>query len=167
MKTGMAILSFVGRHLLFVFITTLLACLVWTIAYIILLLIAMITNSGVGGPLAYPAMLLAIMIIIPLFGLGMFAPASGVGLIACRIFKLPKLAAIPFVLLTAFLIHWFIFSTPGDCQTITLKDILAHFAVYLTIPLGVYWWLIEGPIAVFDLFKRLWNRTVGGSKNQS
>jgi len=36
--------------------------------------------------------------------------------------------------------------------------VLKNFAMFLSIPLGIYWWLTEGPGAVFDAFRR-WLRS--------
>jgi hypothetical protein len=32
--------------------------------------------------------------------------------------------------------------------------ILGNYAMFLSVPLGVYWWITEGPGAVFEAFRR-------------
>jgi hypothetical protein len=36
----------------------------------------------------------------------------------------------------------------------SMLTVLKNFAIYLSIPLGAYWWLTEGPGALFDAFRR-------------
>jgi len=36
----------------------------------------------------------------------------------------------------------------------SVLSVLKNFVIYLSVPLGVYWWLTEGPGALFDSFRR-------------
>lgn len=151
-------MTFAARHLPVVPIAIVVGCIIWTIIYVILLLAAIIFNLGLGGPLAYPAGIIAIVVPTIVIGWGVFAPASAVGAIVCSFLKLPRLAAIPIVTAAAFgltyLLYW------GYIESVTTHSmpsalvVLKNFAVFLSIPLGIYWWITEGPGAIFDACRR-------------
>lgn len=136
-------------------------CALWTVAYFLLLVVAVIGGHGIGGPLAYPAGLIAVIGCCAVLGWGVFAPASAAGAIFCVVFKLPRLAAIPIVTVAAFVLSYLLYggyimmvtTHPMPSTWIILKD----FAIFLSVPLGSYWWLTEGPGALFDAFRR-WAR---------
>ncbi len=81
-------------------------CIVWTIAYFVLLIVAVVTNQGVGSPLAFPAGIIAVLASCGFLGWGVFAPASAIGAVFCRVFRLPRIAAIPVVTVAAFLLSY-------------------------------------------------------------
>ena len=155
-------LTFVARHLLFVVFTMFAGCVLWIVAYFLLLAIAVIGDQGIGGPLALPAGLIAVIASCIFLGWGVFAPASAIGAIFCVLLKLPRLAAIPIVTVAAFclsyLIYWGYIELVTTHSMPSLWIILKNFAIYLSVPLGFYWWFTEGPGALFDSFRR-WIRT--------
>jgi len=107
------LLALIARHFLFVVFAMLAGCVLWTIVYVLLLCVAVIGNFGIGGPLAYPAGIMAVVASCIFLGWGVFAPASAIGAIACAVFKFPRLAAIPIVTGAAFLLSYgFYFPTP-------------------------------------------------------
>jgi hypothetical protein len=158
-SAALTILFFALRHFIFVAAVTIAGCLAWTILYFALLIYAMITDGGIGSPLTYPMGLLAIALPCLVIGWGLFAPSCGVGLFVCEIFRWPRLAAIPFVVIAAALgvyvlqWAWVEFATTHPMNS--LGDVARAFAIYLAIPLGIYWWINEGPVAIFDTVKRL------------
>lgn len=151
-------LTFFARHLLFVVFAMFAGCLLWTLAYFLLLAIAVIGDQGIGGPLAFPAGLITVIAACIFLGWGVFAPASAIGAIFCALFKLPRLAAIPFVTIAAFILSYLLYW--GYIELVTTHSmpgagiVLKNFAIFLSIPLGIYWWLTEGPGAIFDAFRR-------------
>lgn len=155
-------LSFVARHLLFVVFAMFAGCVLWVAAYFLLLVIAVIGNQGIGGPLTLPAGLIAVIVSCIFLGWGVFAPASAIGAIFCGLLKLPRLAAIPVVTIAAFVLTYMVYW--GYIESVTTHSmpsvwiVLKNFVIYLSVPLGVYWWLTEGPGALFDAFRR-WVRT--------
>ena len=158
MKAVLPALTFLARHFLFVAFAMIAGCVVWTIAYFVLLGIAVVTNQGVGGPLAFPAGILAVLAACGFLGWGVFAPASAVGAAFCRVFRLPRISAIPVVTVAAFLLSYVIYWAYIEVVTThsmpSMLTVLKNFAIYLSIPLGAYWWLTEGPGALFDGFRR-------------
>jgi hypothetical protein len=44
--------------------------------------------------------------------------------------------------------------------------VLKNFAMFLSIPLGIYWWITEGPGAIFDACRR-WIRRRRTQNNQA
>ena len=158
MKAVLPALTFFARHLLFVAFAMVAGCIAWTIAYFLLLVVAVVTNEGVGGPLAFPAGIIAVLAACGFLGWGVFAPASAIGAVFCRVFRLPRIAAIPVVTVAAFLLSYLIYWAYIEMVTThsmpSMLTVLKNFAIYLSIPLGAYWWLTEGPGALFDSFRR-------------
>ncbi len=150
--------TFALRHFLAVAFCIVAGCVLWTVAYIVLFIVAMIGNYGVGGPLAYPGGIVAVLVACAIIGWGIFAPASAAGAIACAALRLPKFAAIPVVFISAFLIShilccaWFRFATTHSMPP--TWDVLKNFTLFLSVPLGMYWWLTEGPGAIVDATRR-------------
>ena len=158
LNTVLQILTFIARHFLFVVLATTAGWVIWTMAYFVLLIVAVVTNKGTGGPLALPGGILAVMVACVSLGWGVFAPASAVGAVFCAAFRLPRIAAIPVVCVAAFifcyLIHWACLEWMTTRSMPPILTVLENYGIYLGIPLGVYWWLTEGPGAVFDAFRR-------------
>jgi len=50
MKSVIPAIAFAARHLLVVPLAIIAGCILWTIAYVLLLVIAVVWNQGVGGP---------------------------------------------------------------------------------------------------------------------
>ena len=96
-KAVASALAFLARHFLFVVLAMLLGCVLWTVVYLVLLVIAVVANQGLGGPMAYPAGLVAVVLSCVFLGWGVFAPATALGAIACGLLRWPRLAAIPLV----------------------------------------------------------------------
>jgi hypothetical protein len=158
MNTVIPALTFVARHLLFVVFAMIAGCILWIVAYFLLLAIAVVGDQGIGGPLALPAGLIAVIASCIFLGWGVFAPASAIGAIFCALLKLPRLAAIPIVTVTAFvlsyLIYWGYIELVTTHSMPSVWSILKNFSIFLSVPLGIYWWLTEGPGALFDSLRR-------------
>ena len=158
MKTVLSVLTFAARHLLIVPFGIIAGCILWTIAYVLLLAVAVIWNQGIGGPLAYPAGILAIIGASIFIGWGIFAPASAIGAIFCAAFRLPRLAAIPVVFGSAFVLSFLLYQAYVVGLTThsmpSIGVVLKNYAIFLSVPLGAYWWVTEGPGAIFDSCRR-------------
>jgi hypothetical protein len=169
MNAVITAMTFAARHLLIVPIAIVAGCVIWTIIYVILLLVAIIFNQGIGGLLAYPAGIIAILVTTIVIGWGVFAPASALGAIASALLKLPRLAAIPIVTASAFGLSYFLYW--GYIELVTTHSmpsaavVLKNSAMFLSIPLGIYWWITEGPGAIFDACRR-WIRHRSTQNNQ-
>jgi len=151
-------LTFVARHLLFIICAMVVGCILWTFSYVVLLAAAVIGNQGLGGPLSFPAGILAVVSSFIFLGGGIFAPACAIGSICCAMLKLPRLAAIPFVcaaaLLLSYLLYWAYIEQVTTHPMPSAWIVLKNSALFLSAPLGIYWWLTEGPGALFDAFRR-------------
>jgi hypothetical protein len=170
MNAVITTMTFAARHLLFVPIVIAAGCVIWTIIYVLLLLGAIIFNQGLGSPLTYPAGIIAIFLPTIVVGWGIFAPASAIGAIACALLKLPRLAAIPIVTAAAFglsyLLYWGYIELVTTHSMPTVAVVLKNFAMFLSLPLGIYWWITEGPGAIFDACRR-WIRRRRTHNNQA
>lgn len=151
-------IAFAARHLLVVPLAIIAGCVLWTIAYVLLLVIAVVWNQGVGGPLAYPAGIVAIAGSAVVVGWGVFAPASAIGAVFCGMFGLPRIAAIPVVFGSAFVLsylaYWAFIEGLTTQSMPSTWVVLRNFTVFLSVPLGAYWWVTEGPGALIDTFRR-------------
>ena len=158
MKTAIPIITFLARHFLCVVLAMIVGCIAWAIAYLALLAIAVVTNQGLGGPLAFPAGIIAVVGVSTLLGWGVFAPASAAGAVFCGLLRLPRIAAIPVVCLAAFILsylaYWAYIELITTYSMPSTWTVLKHFGIYLSVPLGIYWWLTEGPGALVDAFRR-------------
>ena len=153
MKGWLPVLTFILRHALALPVAVVLGCALWTIVYLLLLLAAILTDEGLGGPLAYPAGLAAVAVTVFLAWCA-FVPACALGNLSCAIFKLPRLAAIPFVSIAGYMLCLVVvWIHVGDFQSSLGRSLFVH-AVFLSLPLGVYWWLTEGPAAIYDIWRR-------------
>lgn len=157
-KNAAAIIAFIIRHFLAVSLAILAAWVIWTLTYALLLLYAICFNQGLGSPLTYPLGLMGIGTACSIVGWGLFTPSAALGRLFCWLTNWPLITAIPIVCLSAFTLTYLIstiFSlgfTPQTNPSITV--ILKNFTLYLSIPLGAYWWLTEGSSAVLDAFRR-------------
>ncbi|MEY2500146.1 MAG: hypothetical protein QOI07_480 [Verrucomicrobiota bacterium] len=83
------------RHCLALVITVLAACALWTVIYFALLLWAVFTDRGIGGPLAYPGGLLFFFLASTAAGLVLLLPSTALAEWFARRRGLPILAQIP------------------------------------------------------------------------
>jgi hypothetical protein len=170
MKAVIPVLTFAARHLLFVVFAAFAGCLFWTIAYIVLLTVAVIGDQGLGGPLAFAAGIITVLVSCIFIGWGVFAPASAIGSIFCALLRLPRIAAIPVVCASAFffsyVLYWGYIVLITTHSMPSALEVLKNFAIFLSLPLGIYWWLTEGPGALFDVFRR-WLRMRRPDKTQN
>jgi hypothetical protein len=143
MKAALPVITFVLRHALAVPLAIAAGCVLWTAAYVLLLLWAVVFGGGLGGPLAYPAGIFAVVVGGALIGWGIFAPACAVGALFCGVTGWPRFAAFPVVFIGGILFGYMI---------------LRNHALFLAVPLGVYWWATEGPGAACDALRRWWER---------
>ncbi len=159
LRSAWPLLTFAFRHLLIVPLTILVVCLLWTIAYILLLIAAVVMDGGIGGPLAYPAGIIMIVLTCVLTGWGIFTPSCAVGAIFCRVLGLPRLAAIPVVFTSglglSYLLCLIFVESLTSASMPSVWIVLKNFTLFLSIPLGFYWWLTEGVSALLDAF-RVW-----------
>lgn len=155
MNAMISVMTFALRHLCIVLLAIAAGCLVWTLLYAILLVAAILFHQGVGGPLAYPVGLFFIVSTTIVIGWGIFAPAAAIGAIACSALKLPRLVAIPVVAVVAFILnyglYWAYIEWISTTSMPSVFEVLKNFMLFLSIPLGIYWWITEGPGAIFDV----------------
>lgn len=162
MNNVILVISFVTRHLLIVSLAIIAGCILWTIAYVVLLIVAVILNEGLGGPIAYPAGIITIIVAGISIGWGIFAPACAIGVVFWKIFGLPRIAAIPVVfgsaLVLSSLLYWAFIEAITTSPMPSTWVVLKNHTIVLSVPLGAYWWVTEGPGALFDGFRRWFRR---------
>jgi len=71
---------------------------------------------------------------------------------------LPRITAIPVVFGSAFVLSylacWAFIEGLTTHPMPSTWVVLRNFTVFLSVPLGAYWWVTEGPGALFDAFRR-------------
>lgn len=152
----MAATLFLIRHAIAITVVTGCLCIGWTIIYFALFLLAILTNSGLGSPLSYPITLVFLLISSLVICGGIFAPSCGMGALICYLAKWPRLVSIPFTFVAAlalsYLAYWFFIFFVTTHSMPPAVVILQSFLLYLSIPLGVYWWVTEGLTGAFRTF---------------
>jgi len=154
-----AIGSIVARHALATAVTVIAACVVWTVTYLTLLFWALVTNSGLGSPLSYPAGLLFIALISLAGSLILLLPSTALAELLAKTFRLPILAQLPISLaFLALLCTIAAFSTVATASVPLILDPWKQAALlFLTtlVPLGVYWWTVQCIPLLIALFRKL------------
>lgn len=150
-RTAGRIGGFCLRHLMALLITVVVPCVLWTLAYGALLLWAMFTDGGIGGPLAYPAGLLFCFIAAIAASLVLLFPSTAIAEWLTRRQKLPILAQIPISIAILALLCLIIASvTAAGGALPSFRDASVGFGVLFIahlLPLGLYWWISQsGPL---------------------
>jgi len=141
---------FLLRHLLALAGLVALGCFFWTVVYFGLLLWALTSGGGIGGPLAYPAGLVVVFCLGVGAGLGLLLPATALAewLVGRR--HWPVLAQIPVsVALLVLICSAIVFAGSGELSTGFLNQlaIVGVLVALNLVPLGIYWWIAQsGPL---------------------
>jgi hypothetical protein len=153
------------RHAVAMALTIAIPCLLWTVAYLGLLLYATVTGGGPGGPLAYPVGLLFVLATATAACLFLLFPSTALAEWIGRRRSLPILTQIPIsigilailsVLLTLILDQRFpqaLPLAPGQKLNPSITA-TALFCAHL-LPLGCYWWIAQSIPLLTALFSRL------------
>lgn len=150
---------FSARHFLALAVTVAAACLTWTVIYFALLLWAVLTNGGLGGPFAYPAGLLFFFVSTAAAGLVLLFPSTALAEWIARRRGFPIFAQIPIsagVLALLCGIVAGIVAAFGSQPA--LYGVSAGFGVLflaLLVPLGLYWWVAQSGPLVLSLLWRI------------
>lgn len=130
--------------------TIIAGCAIWTITYRALLLWAVASNGGLGGPLAYPGGLLAVAAAAAC--LLLFFPATTLAEWICRTRALPILVQIPvsvavlavLCILAGIAAQVFRNSIPFG---LTVTRFSAGLFGLSLLPAGFYWWIARAAAA--------------------
>jgi hypothetical protein len=161
-KCAATLAVFALRHAVASIGTVVAACVVWTITYFLLLLWAIAANAGLGGPLAYPGGLVAVVAIASVGCCSLFFPATALAEWACRRRGWPITAQIP-VSVAALALLSMVAGVPvrvlleRSVSATSALNISTWLFVISLIPLGFYWWIAQaGPLvrAAFELSQR-------------
>lgn len=154
LKPLLGLAGFCVRHLVALFVTVATACLLWTVVYFALLLWAVFSGGGIGGPLAFPAGLLFVLVAATLAVLSLFLPATALAELVARRRGFPILVQIPISVAFLAVLSFIVVGTVMTVRsgTTTPKDFLIAsgllFVIHL-LPLGLYWWVAQsGPLIV-------------------
>lgn len=158
-QTAGRIGSFCARHFIALAVTVAAACVVWTVTYFALLLWAMFTDSGIGGPLAYPAGLLFFFVATTAVSLILLFPSTALAEWFARRRGFPILAQIP---VSVVVIALLCLATVGVASAVgsqpTFHGVSVGFGVLFLaslVPLGLYWWAAQSVPLLLSLVHRL------------
>lgn len=149
-------MPFLARHLLAMFVTIVVPCLFWTVAYFGLLLWGVITGGGIGSPAAYPVGMVLLVALGVVASLVLFLPSTTIAERVVRARNLPSWAQIPVCIGTLAIL----------CLMVTLIASGIGFAgnpmrtagtVFLAslVPMGMYWWTAQSGPIVISILRRL------------
>ncbi len=134
------------RHFAFASLLAVAGVTFWSLLYFGLLLFAVATGGGVGGPLAYPfgLVLVACGIGVALF---LFFPACALAQGIIALTGWPRIVGLPLALLlmVAVLGVERVVLLPG-----AISDALPAVLPWLLVMQALYWCLTDGPVALFD-----------------
>ncbi|MEA2337276.1 MAG: hypothetical protein QOE82_1283 [Thermoanaerobaculia bacterium] len=148
------------RHFVAAVATVCAACLLWTVTYAVLILWAIVTNGGLGGPLAYPAGLFVIVLVAAAAAIALFFPATAAAELIGRRWKVPFLAQIPVTvgvlavlcLPAAIGVERFWSQAPSPRSVATLAVWLFGLSL---LPVGFYWWVAQSGTLLFKAVRAL------------
>jgi hypothetical protein len=150
--------GFCVRHLLALLVTVALPCVLWTVVYFALLLWAVLTGGGVGGPLAYPVGLLFLFASATISSLVLLFPSTALAAWFSRRCALPVLAQIPISVTVLAVLCFTAVAVAGAagrqpfCRDLSVSFGIL-FAVHL-LPLGLYWWIAQSVPLLLSLVPR-------------
>ncbi|HSK77886.1 MAG TPA: hypothetical protein VLQ45_15655 [Thermoanaerobaculia bacterium] len=156
------------RHAVAVLATIVAACILWTVTYAALLAWAVVTNEGLGGPLAYPGGLVAAAITAAVTSLVLFLPATALAEWICRRSHWPFLAQIPVsvavlaaVCVPVALGVQLLREVPASAASV-LQSAALLFTLSL-VPIGFYWWVAQTGSLVRERFRGISRWLRGGA----
>ena len=149
-------MPFLARHFLATFVTIIVPCLFWTLAYFGLLLWGVIIGGGIGSPATYPVGMVLLVALGIVASLVLFLPSTMIAERLVRARRLPGWAQIPISIATLAVL----------CLAATLiasafglagKPMRAAGTVFLAslVPMGLYWWTAQSGPIVISFLRRL------------
>ena len=142
--------SFVLRHLIASLVSIAVPVIILLIAYFVLYIIAIFTNSGLGSPIALPLWMIFVIVVSVLYTALLLFPSTFIAEIMSRSFgKWQHIAQIP---LSTLVLLAFVYALSLMVRILPnyLELNILHWANYplvvfliLTIPLGIYWWTMK------------------------
>ena len=157
-QAAVGISGFCARHILALIVTVAVPCLLWTITYVALLLWAVFTGGGIGGPLAYPAGLLFFLVAATVASLVLLLPSTALAEWFARRRGLPILVQIPIsVGVLAVLCFVLVAVAASAGAASSFQGVVVGFGMLFIahlLPLGLYWWTAQSGPLLLSLFKR-------------
>ncbi|MBI5649420.1 MAG: hypothetical protein HZC40_03070 [Chloroflexi bacterium] len=148
-KTVM-VTNFFARHFIASLASILFPVILTVVAYFVLLVIAIFTNTGLGSPIALPLWMIIVAIFSTAYTALLLFPVALIAEIVSRVFgkwqhfaQVPISTAILFaVIFTLALIFRRAPNFPNEMATHWIEYTLVTACVF-TIPLGMYWWTMK------------------------
>lgn len=138
---------FLLRHAVMTPAITAVLCLGWVAVYLTLLALAILGNQPLGGPLTLPAGVVAVIVLCAIVGWGIFTPACALGAALRSVFRPPLPAILLAVWLAGALLGygwaWVYVTRILHESAPPVAWTMARSALYLSVPLGLYWWATE------------------------
>lgn len=164
-RTAGGIALFALRHALAMAVTIVLPCVLWTLLYLVLLLWAILTDSGIGSPVAYPLGLLLVAAWSALMAVVFFFPSTAFAALITTRMKWAILWQIPLCLTLFALFSGLLALTVGaQSASPAWRDTSIGFGLFYAahlLPLGLYWWTAQSlPVfqAGFRKLRDLWHK---------
>lgn len=144
-----AIVAFAGRHLIASLVSVGLPVALVTIAYFVLLVIAILTDTGLGSPVALPLWVLLTLVVSLGYTSLLLFPAVAVAEVVSRAFgKWQHVVQVPLSTVFLALFAVLLMAVIGliNQPHLSLKQwfnysVLAFLV--MTVPLGIYWWTMK------------------------
>lgn len=146
--------AFAGRHIIASLVSICFPVAVVTIAYFVLLVIAILTDAGLGSPVALPLWALLTLVVSFSYTSLLLLPAVAIAEVVSRTFgKWQHVAQVPLsaVFLALFAVLWMVIISLINQPHLSLKQWFNYSVLVflvMTLPLGIYWWTMKFTQAV-------------------
>lgn len=162
-------LQFLARHFFWVFASMILGGILWTLAFLGLIIASVCNLTDVSKFPAFPVGILWVIFACAIIGWGIFTPACALGTSLCLALRINRLISIPIVFIAAYFLsvawYWLISHAGTNVPMPPWGVLLQKFSLYLSLPLSLYWCITEGPEALLLLIQRWTGRLQKKSAN--
>ena len=130
------------------------------VAYFGVLAWAVLVGEPIVGVLALPFMMLAALVGSCIAVLTVLLPSTLLSYLICRAFKWPKLVEIPVATVVSVVISLALGAITGLFYSTVKQGVQQGLVLdlILLVPLGIYWWSLQGTSWLIQLSKCFWRR---------
>ncbi len=165
-QTALGVSGFFIRHLLALLVTVAVPCVLWTLVYLALLLWAIFMGGGIGGPLAYPAGILVIVVAATVSSLVMLLPSTVLAEWLAKRRGLPVIAQIPIsvAVLAVLCFVSIVVAISVDAAPSFGAGAIGFGALFIgqLFPLGLYWWTAQSGPLLLSLWRLIGKKAEDG-----
>lgn len=159
LRRSATFLGFVLRHVFAVGTMTMVPVAIVTVIYLILLMIALVTNSPIGSPVALPIGMIVVFVLMLVISILFLFPFVAIAELICRALRFPVIAQWPVSLSLVIIVGglWFFseWTLPLviDDTPFPVSESLANWPLHILfwlIGVSIYWWLSQSALLIIE-----------------